>query len=88
MADKALNRAHNFLAVTPSDSVYIVPLINEAGGAPTTGLYIGGTGDVTCLNASGAAILFKAVPVGTTLYIETQRVNATGTTATNIVALF
>lgn len=66
------------IAVTPSDSV----------GLPTIcrGLYIGVTGDVTAV-VSGTAVLFKAVPVGV-LPVCCSRVNSTGTTATNIVALY
>ncbi|HEY2068268.1 MAG TPA: hypothetical protein VGG48_01840 [Rhizomicrobium sp.] len=70
-------------AITPTD--------NSAIG-PYQGLYIGVAGDVTVVmrNGDGAGgvttVLFKAVPVGL-LPIAVQGVNATGTTATNIVGL-
>lgn len=71
--------AFTFAAVTPHDST-VMPLCR--------GLYIGGAGAVTVLNNEGVAVTFAAVPVGTTLQIATTRVNSTGTTATNIVALY
>lgn len=66
-------------AVTPSDATDFV-------NGPARGLYVGVTGDVTLMSA-GNAVLFKAVPVGI-LPVYCSRVNATATTATNIVALY
>jgi hypothetical protein len=68
-------------AVTPADGTDLNPYARA--------LYIGVTGDVTVDMASGleTTILFKAVPVGM-LWIRVKRVRATGTTATNIVALW
>ncbi|WP_395752496.1 hypothetical protein [Prosthecobacter sp.] len=70
----------SFRAVTPSDTV-------PMKGGPARALYVGGAGDVTAVNENGAAVTFAAVPAGCVLPIVTRRVNATGTTATNIVAL-
>lgn len=70
---------NTFRAVTPSDTKNIK-------GGPARALYIGVSGDVVVLNENDAAVTFKAVPVGI-LPISTNRVNATGTTATDIVAL-
>lgn len=67
------------LVVTPSDATNIPT-------GMTRGLYIGVTGDVTAV-VGGAAVLFKAVPVGV-LPVAVTRVNATATTATNILALY
>jgi hypothetical protein len=53
---------------------------------PARALYIGVAGDVTLVDLQGTAVLFKAVPVGL-LRVGSVRVNATGTTATNIVGL-
>lgn len=69
------------VAVTPHDTTLLPTGVTRA-------LYIGVTGDVTVLMADGGtAVLFKAVPVGV-LPVRVQRVNSTGTTATNIVALY
>ena len=70
-----------FEAVTPHDSTNL--------GAIARGLYVGVTGDVAAVpSGGGAAVLFKAVPAGAILPISVIRVNATGTTASQIVALF
>lgn len=67
-------------AVTPSDTVPF--------STPTAALYIGVSGDVKILLANdSAAVVFKAVPVGP-LYVQALQVFATGTTATNILALY
>ena len=72
--------ADSAAAVTPSDSTLI---------GPTRALYVGGAGDVTVdMQTTGSAVLFKAVPIGTVLWVRAKRVRATGTAATNIVALF
>jgi hypothetical protein len=66
-------------AVTPSDSTDLT-YVSRA-------LYVGVTGDVTVIMASGATLLFKAVPAGQILPIRVSRVKATGTTATNITSI-
>lgn len=71
-------------AVTPHDSNDLTPYAKS--------LYVGVAGDVTVIMASdkdptGIPVLFKAHPVGY-LNAQVRRVNATGTTATNITALY
>ncbi len=70
----------SFRAVTPSDTVAIK-------GGVCRALYVGVTGDVSAINENGEAVVFTAVVGGTILPIVTKQVKATGTTATNIVAL-
>jgi hypothetical protein len=74
-------------AVTPSDTVNIPSV---SGGTNDEGciLYIGGTGNVKVLTIGGDEVVFAGVPVGTTLQVRVVRVFATGTAATNIVALW
>jgi hypothetical protein len=68
-------------AVTPSNTTRFAP------GARA--LYVGGGGNVAVVPADGgAAVLFSNVPAGTFLPVRCLGVNATNTTATNIVALF
>lgn len=67
-------------AVTPSDTVSFTQ-------GKCRALYVGGAGNVTAI-VGGAAVLFTAVPVGTTLWIGATRVNSTATTATAMVALY
>lgn len=86
MAAKFSNSLSQFSAVSaasivPSDST---PLTNS-----TYAIYVGGAGDVkVILNNDTAAVIFKAVPVGTTLYVQASQVLSTGTTATLLLALY
>lgn len=67
-------------SIAPSDTVNFTTRVRT--------LYVGGTGDVTVWHEDGAApIKFVGVPQGTLLPIECLRVNATGTTATNLVGI-
>lgn len=70
--------AHAAAAVTPSDSTDI---------RPTRAVYVGGAGDVKVDMASEGTVTFVGVNAGTVLPIQATRVYATGTTATNLVAL-
>lgn len=67
-------------AVTKSDT--------DVLSATVRGLYIGGAGDVAViLREDSSAVTFKAVPVGTTLWIAPAKVMSTNTSATLILAL-
>lgn len=66
------------VAVTKSDST-IIPV--------TRGLYVGVTGDVAVRHADGGTVTYKAAPVGV-LPVQVDKVLSTGTTATDIVAMY
>ncbi len=67
-------------AVVPSDSDPL-PIIPKA-------LYVGGGGHVALDGADGTgAVVFRNVPSGQVLDVQARIVRATGTTATDIVAL-
>jgi hypothetical protein len=71
--------AYRGAAVTKSDAT-ILP--------QTRALYVGVTGDVAVIFAGDtAAVTLKAVPVGI-LPVQVTKVMSTGTTATDIVALY
>lgn len=66
--------------ITKSDTAHLSPVPRA--------LYIGGAGDVAVMPAAGnVSVIFKAVPVGTTLYISVRQVLFTGTSASLIVGL-
>jgi hypothetical protein len=67
------------VVITPSDSVNLAQ--------KTRAIYIGGTGDVTAV-VNGVAILFKNCQAGSILPVVATRVNLTGTSSTNLVALY
>ena len=71
--------AYDAVSLTLSDSVDLVQHCNA--------LYIGVTGDVKLTTWAGNDVTFKAVPVGI-LPVGATRVWSTGTTATNIIALY
>lgn len=68
-------------AVTPSDTVDLAYTANA--------LYVGATGTVRVrFRDESTAVTFSAVPAGTILPVIVDRVFATGTSASSIIALF
>ncbi len=67
-----------FVAITPSDTVAV---------SKTAAIYVGGAGNLTVQGENSVAVTFYNVPAGTVLPIVANLVKATGTTATNLVAL-
>jgi len=72
--------AKNAAAVTPNDSA---DLANVA-----VALFVGGAGDVSVDTVGGQESVVFTLPAGSVLPVRVKRVNNTGTTATNIVALW
>jgi len=71
----------NAFAITPSDTVALAEV--------TRAIYVGVAGDITMqLQGDSAAVLFKAVPVGTVLPVRATLVKATGTAAGNLLGLY
>lgn len=64
--------------VTPHDSTNLA--------ADAAALYVGVSGNISLLMPSGDVVTFNAVPVGF-FPVQVRRVNSTGTTATNMIAL-
>ena len=67
-------------AVTPSDSTNLTSIARS--------LYVGTAGNVTLLTVGQNVVTFSNVQAGSILPVRVIRVNATSTTATNIVALY
>jgi hypothetical protein len=72
--------ARGGVAVTPNDSTDLT-----VGKAL---IYVGVGGDVKLKLVSGAELVFKNVPAGMFMPVLASRVFATGTTATDILALY
>jgi len=68
------------VAITPSNSTDL--------DAVTNAIWVGSTGNVAAVLIDGSVVTFNAVPDGTLLPVRAARVNSTGTTATNMVALY
>lgn len=62
---------------------------NDTLIGPTVGLYVGLGGDVTVeFMTNDTPVTFVDVPTGTFMPVSVRKVNATGTDAESIVALF
>lgn len=72
--------AHYAVAVTPNDGADLADT--------SRALYIGGAGDVKVDMLGSGTVTFVGVAAGTVLPLRADRVYATGTTATSIVALW
>ena len=72
------------IAITPSDSADF-----PAPDTYTKGLYVGGDGDVKVLLVEDTtAVTFVGMKAGSVYPLKIKRVYSTGTTATNLIALF
>ena len=80
----SINSSTKLTAITPSDSA----VDNWPAAERPRQVYVGGTGNIVVVNPDGTTATLTAVPVGAVLNISPARINATGTTATNLVALF
>ena len=67
-------------AVTPNDSTDLTTIARA--------LYVGGAGNVKIDAADGSTVTFSGVLAGSILPVRAARVYSTGTTATNIVAIY
>ena len=80
-SDTTLSLSANIMANTEAYKIYR----DDNNGCV---LYVGGLGDVNVITAGGDDVTFTAVPAGTFLPVQVVRVFATGTAATNILALW
>lgn len=83
---------NNAVAVVKSDTINQdgtsqLPGVQPRGCTPFDGLYVAGAGTVTVVFPDGSTCQFTAI-AGGILPMRGIRVNATGTAATGIVALY
>lgn len=78
--------------VSTADFFSITPSTNAATKINAYAIYVGGTNgqakDVNAVSGRGTTVLFKGVPVGTTLYASFSAVRATNTTANAVLVGF
>ncbi len=72
--------AENAAAVTPADGTNL--------SSATRGLLVGVSGDVKVTMAAGGVVTLKNMVEGVVHPLQVIRVWSTGTTATNIIAMF
>jgi hypothetical protein len=75
---------------SPGKSAYaVVPANDTELAVYSRQVYVGGTGNLNVIMVGDTAnTLFSAVQVGTMLPIRVKVIHSTGTTATNIVAVY
>jgi hypothetical protein len=78
-AVRTFSSAQSAVVVSPSDTNTL---------APTRGLYIGGAGNIAVTMSDGTTVTFTGVTAGVIFPVSVTQVKATGTTATNIVAVY
>ncbi len=78
----ALTPVYNFAAAVVKHDT------NDFPNGPCQALYVGGAGDIVVVFPDGRTCTFTAVAAGTLIPLTAKRVNSTGTTATNMVALY
>ena len=66
-------------AITPSDTVNL--------GAASH-IYVVGAGNVAVVTEGGDEVTFKGLSAGSTIQVYCNQVKSTGTTATNLLALY
>lgn len=72
--------ARDAAAIVPNDSINLA--------AMPRAIYVGQGGNVSAVMAGGQVIAFQNVPSGAMLPVRVSRVNATGTTAGALIALW
>jgi hypothetical protein len=72
--------AEGGVAVTPSDSTNLTDT--------SRAIYVGGAGSVVAVMKNGQVVSFAGMQAGVVYPLRVNRINATGTTATGIVALY
>jgi hypothetical protein len=78
---RATHGATGQAAITPNDST-------DLPVKPCRGIYVGVGGNITCDIGDDTNVQYLNVPQGTVLQVQATRVRATGTTATNLVAMY
>lgn len=84
MLSAAFSEFNSYQAVTPDDFRTLITLLHKKAWA----LYVGSGGDVSVIGSDGNTAIFKNVNSGTILPITVVELNANGTTASNIIALY
>lgn len=84
---RAVAQGFNLYEVISPDDAQDLPRY-VSGKLLTYEVYVGSLGDVVAVRQDGVAVKFVAVPAGSRLPISVRRINATGTTSLNLVAVY
>lgn len=80
MINHDTSSASRAASITPSNTVNLTE--------STRAIYVGVGGDISCEMAGGGTQVFKNLAAGIAHPLQVSRVNSTGTTASELVALF
>jgi hypothetical protein len=72
---------NDWVAITPSDTI-------DLASGLTAAVLVGTTGNVAAVMENNRVVIFTGLPAGAWMPIKARRINATGTTATALVALY
>ena len=77
-------------AVTPSDTFDIPSISTDPGAGKNNGcvLFVGGAGNIKVKTIGGDEVTFNGINTGSFIPVQVVKVFATGTSATNILALW
>ncbi len=75
-----------WIPISPDNAADLPPW--TVGKTLTRAVYVGALGDVVAVREDNVAVTFVAVPAGTWLPIAVRRINATGTSAQNLIAVY
>jgi|TARA_R110000744_G_scaffold96259_1_gene186023 hypothetical protein len=83
-------QAYRAADVTPSDTVDIPSVSTDPGAGKNNGcvLFVGGAGTLKVRTVGGDDVTFNGINTGAFIPVQVVRVFATGTSATNIIALW
>jgi hypothetical protein len=88
LGPNATHTATTAIAVTPSDTTVLQSGVRYLYiGSHGSGGGGGGSGDVAVVTVGGQTVTFKNVPIGSYVFVQCVKVLATGTGASNILAL-
>ena len=73
---------------TSDAAIHAAPVALDAVVNPTRGIYVGGSGNVAVVMASGKTITLTALAAGVIHPFSVTKVNTTNTTATNIILVW
>lgn len=76
----SINQYEYAEAITPSNTVAITGVARA--------IWVGGAGNIVAVMQNGDAVTFNGATAGSLIPIRFVRINATNTTATNLVALY
>ena len=72
----------------PALSAAAITLSDTVGFALCRGVYVGGAGNIAAVMGDGTELTFSGAVAGSVLPIRVKQVKSTGTTASNLIALY